>query len=237
MRNPKILLFVFLISIIPSLAYAINDDECGTPEAMTEKLKAEGQRSFASAERTERVNGSNKLNGMIFTVNADRSAGYILESDKATDLRATKICVYKKLVDLRLFDARKPGIQTEALLKASDEDAMRHCAELIKSGKLEAKTCGPYNKLIRKGEVNGERVMFQGFNINKQRDGSYKKDNTLTTVTGNVLGSIYDDDKEPLKGIVSGITYTSLPDGATIINMTLIYAKYTPYGITVLDQK
>ena len=79
--------------------------------------------------------------------------------------------------------------------------------------------------------------MLQGFNIEKQADGSYKKNNTLTTVTGNVLGSIYDDDKNPSKGIISGITYASLPDGATIINMVLIYAKYTPYGITVLEQK
>ena len=233
----RILFLIFLITTFSSQLYAADQDECGNPEAMTEKLKAEGQRSFASAERTEYVNGSNKLNGMIFTVNDDRSAGYILESDKATDERATKICVYKKLVDLRLFDARKRGVPPEVLLKASDEDAMKHCAELIKSGKLPDKTCGPYNKVLLKIEHNGERVMFQGFNVQKQADGSYKKNNTLTTVTGNVLGSVYDDDKEPLKGIVSGITYTSLPDGATIINMTLIYAKYTPYGITLLEQK
>lgn len=219
------------------MAYTLSYDECGTPEVMTEKLKAEGQRSFASAEHTERVNGSNKLNGMIFTVNADRSAGYILESDKATDERATKICVYKKLADLRLFDARKPGIQTEVLLKASDTDAMKHCDELIKSGKLEAKTCGSYNKLIKTAASKGWRVMYQGFNVERQADGSYQKNNTLTTLTGNVTGSIYDDDKAPLKGIVSNIFYTSLPDGATLINMTLVYPKYTPYGITVLEQK
>lgn len=233
----RILFLFVLIATFSSQLHAADQDECGTPEAMTEKLKAEGQRSFASAERTERVNGYNELNGMIFTVNADRSVGYILESDKATDERATKICVYKKLADLRLFDARKTGVQTDVLLKASDADAVKHCNEMAKSGKLDIKTCGSYNNLIKTTGAKGKRVMFQGFNLEKQTDGSYKRNNTLTTLTGNVTGSIYDDDKAPLKGIVSNIFYTSLPDGATIINMTLIYPKYTSYGIALLEQK
>lgn len=228
--------FLLFLSCLSLNIFALDNGECGTPEQMTAKFKAEGQRSFASAERSERENGSTVLYGMIFTVNADRSVGYIVQSDKPTGERASKICVRNRLADLRFFDARKPGLKPASLLKASDADALRKCDELIKSGKLNAGTCIAFNASMAKGEANGERIMMQGFNVEKQADGSYKKVGTMTTVTGNVNGSIYDDDKDPLKHIVSGIFFTALPEGATIINMTTIYAEYTPYGLSLLGQ-
>ena len=47
----------------------------------------------------------------------------------------------------------------------------------------------------------------------------------------------YDNGKDPLLAVANGIFHTSLPDGASVITTTMIYAKYTPYGIALLDQK
>ena len=232
MSTFKITVFMFIAGRV----WAADPGECATPEQITAKLKAEDQHSFASAERPIKENGFETSHGIIFTTSSDRSTGYVLEADKPTGERASKICIRNRLADVRLFDARKPGLPTEALLKASEADGLRRCAELEKSGKLDARTCAPFNTTIRKGEPNGERIMAQGFNVKKLADGSYSKDGTLTTVTGNVNGSIHDDDKDPVKHIVSGIFFTSLPDGATIINMTTIYAEYTPYGISLLGR-
>lgn len=231
MCNRIILLFVFLISIAPSLAYAIDNDECGTPEAMTEKLKAEGQRSIAFAQR---VTSDKQLLGLIFTMNADKSVGYILQSDQPMGDRASKICVYKRLAKIRLYDARKPGTPMEVLLKAPESDALRRCDELAKEKKVQRNSCGSFNTMIRKVEGFGNHVMLQGFNVEKQKDGTYKPNGTLSTVSGNVNGSVNDDPDHPSRGISGDIVFTSLPDGASIINAVLVYLTYTPYGLAAL---
>ena len=203
---------------------------------MTAKFKEEGQRSFASADKVERINNLNVLHGIIFTVNNDQSVGYILQSNKDTGERANKICVRNRLADVRLFDARKPGLNPASLLKASDEEGVKHCDELIKAGKFNAKTCSPFNRTMGKGEANGERIVMQGLNVVKKPDGSFEKTATLATLTGNVTGSLKDDPNQPLKGIIGGLFFTSLPDGATIINMTMVYVDYTPYGLSLLEK-
>lgn len=229
-----ILCAVMAISAVP--ANAIASDDCGTPVQITERLKAEGQRSFAMADKVERTNDLNKLHGMIFTVNADMSVGYILQSDQPTEEPANQFCIYKRLENIRLFDARKPGVNPATLLKTDEAEAHKRCEELIKEGRLNPGTCGSLNSTIKAGEPFGERVMFQGFITEKQADGSYKKDGTLVTVTGNIGGTMKDYPDEPLKGIVSGIFYSSLPDGATIANMTTVYAEYLPYGMELLKR-
>jgi hypothetical protein len=238
---PKFLTAILAISLLSmaGLSHAADNGECATPEAMTEKLKAEDQHSFASAERVHRSNNLNTLTGLIFTVSSDRSVGYILESDAPTGERASKICVYNRLADLRMFDARKPGIPPAALLRASEDNAMSRCAELVKSGKVEAGTCGSLNSSLKVGEPFGEHVLFQGFNVEKKSDGSYQKMNVLTTVTATLPGAYKPDFKisepRPFNGLVSGIFFSSLPEGATTTSVTLAFAEYTPYGLSLLE--
>ncbi|MGC3983095.1 MAG: hypothetical protein QM808_17720 [Steroidobacteraceae bacterium] len=210
-------------------AFALDRGECGTPEAMSAKLKAEDQHSFGSADRIVREKDINSLYGMIFTVSSDKSVGYILQSDKPTEERAGKICVHERLADLTVFDAGKPGVPKEALLKASDEDAKRLCEKLIKDEKVKAGTCGTLNESLRKSEAASERVMFHGFNVSKQKNGNYAKDGTLTTVTATLQGKT-----TPLYGTVF---LTSLPQGATTYSVILAYPEYTPYGLTLIGRK
>jgi hypothetical protein len=230
-----VLVVTLSLCLFAGSSHAAESGECGTPEEITAKLKAEDQHSFATADRAERKNDLNTLYGIIFTVSSDKATGYILESDKATDQRASRICIRNRLADLRVFDARQPGLKPASLLKAPDSDALRHCDEMVRAGKVNAGTCGPFNSSMQKGEANGERIMFQGFNVERAADGSHKKDGTMTTVTGNLVGSLHDDPNRPLKGVVSAISFSSLPDGATITNAILVYAHYTPYGMALLD--
>ncbi len=226
---PAVLLAACVVITIP--ARAVDIGECGTPEAMTAKFKAEDQHSIASADL---VTNDKRLLAMIFTMNPDRSVGYIVQADQPTGERASKICVYNRMASIRLFDARKPGVPVEVLLKAPEADALRRCDELASTGKFPKGTCNSLNAMIRRSERNGERVMIQAFTVERQPDGSYKPDGALVTISGNVGGSIYDDPDHPARGIVGDIVYSSLPDGASILNAALVYPKFTEYGLAAL---
>ena len=212
-------------------AYAVDIGECGTPEAMTAKLQAESQHSIASAQQ---ITTDKQLLGMIFTMSSNKNVGYILQSDQPMGNRASKICVYKRLSGVRLFDARKSGTPPEVLLKSPDSDALRRCDELAKEKKLQRDSCSSLNTMLRKVEAFGNHVMIQGFNTEKQADGSYKPNNTLSTVSGNVNGSVYDDPDSPVRGIAGDIILTSLPDGASIVGVVLVYLTYTSFGLAAL---
>ncbi len=225
-----ILIALGLMAVLGA-AQAADIGECATPEAMTAKLKTEDQRSIASAQL---ITPDKRLFGMIFTMSSDRKVGYILKADQPLGDRASQICVYNRMADIRLFDARQPGVPRAALLKARDADAHRNCERLQADGRMPAGKCSSLNEILRRVEPFGERVMLQGFTAERRPDGSYAPDGTLTTVSGNVLGSINDDPDHPSRGIVGGIAYSALPDGATVLNATLVYARYTDYGLSRL---
>jgi len=224
-------LFIFLAGVC-GLCHAADSSECMTPQQMTARMKAEGQRAIAQAD----VVSDNKFLGMVFTSNEDLSVGYILKAtDKPIGQVPSQFCIYNRMVSLRLFDARKQGIPTEALLRASDEDAMRKCSELMKTGKFTQGSCGPFNSVIRRTEHLGDRVMFQGFNTSKVSDGSYREDGTLFTISANITGRV---DGAPLPhGLLSGILLSTLPDGATFIHAVLKGANYTEQGLVLLGKQ
>lgn len=232
------LIFAALVFTVTSPAYALDPGECGTPEAMTAKLKAEGQRSAMMADQ---VMPGKKLQAVIFTTNQDGSVGYIMLSDKMSDERASKFCVQERMTDLRWHDARKKGIPAVAKLKSSDADAEKRCGELERNGQLgkvikEGKktACGPLNVLMAERDELGIRPMMQGFIVAKAPDGTYKRTATLLTALGNVTGEKVIYEGKQTSGVAGGIVYTSLPDGASLIGEVLGYAKYTEHGLTLL---
>lgn len=229
------MLSAFALSLAFTLpVHALTRGACDTPEAISAKLKAEGQRSFATADRVERDKtlNVNVLYGMIFTVNADGSTGYILMSDKDSGTRANKICVHERMTEIQVFDARKPGLPPESLMRATDEDGKRRCDALVRDRKLDPGTCGTLNADLKAGEKHGEHVMFHGFNVSRQKDGSFAKDGTLTTVAADMSDAPMDkNDPKPKYG---SVLYSILPEGATISSVSLVYARYTPYGVSLL---
>lgn len=228
----RLTLICLSVLFFPTLARAADIGECATPEAMTAALKAEGQRSIVSAQL---ITQEKRLYGVIVTVSGDRKSGYIIKADQPLGDRASQLCVYNRLANVRLFDARKPGVNPAVLLKAPESDALRHCAELEASRKVWKGGCTSFNGGIRRLEEKGQRVVLQGLTAAKVADGSFKSDGTLTTLTGHIGGSVNDYRDNPAQGILGDIVYTSLPDGATVLNATLVYVEYTPYGLTLLE--
>lgn len=228
-----ILIALGLMAVLGA-AQAADIGECATPEAMTAKLKTEDQRSIASAQL---ITPDKRLFGMIFTMSSDRKVGYILKADQPLGDRASQICVYNRMADIRLFDARKPGTPPDALLKASEAEALKRCDVLDAEGKIPRKSCGAYNVMVRKGDAVGNRIVLQGFGVEKAASGVYRPAASLTTLSGNIGGSINDHPDEPARGIIGDIMYSSLPDGATVINATLVYVEYTEYGLAALKQR
>ena len=241
MRSPFKLLALFLTSAlamgVAGQALAADIGECGTPEAMTAKMRAEGQRSIASAQRVQQENGVGSYKGVIFTSNADQSVGYILQADKPVGERANQVCISNRMQGIRFSDARNPNTPESVFLKGSDDEALKKCNDLAKDGKIVRGSCMPLNQAIKNINSLGVRVMFQAFNVKKQADGSYKPDGTLTTVMGNVTGVLGDNPKSLTGGVGGSILYSSLPDGATIANASLLYPKYTEYGLLALEQQ
>ena len=241
MRSPFKLSALFLTSALAmgmtGQALAADIGECGTPEAMTAKMRAEGQRSIASAQRVQENSGGFTYKGMIFTSNEDHSVGYILQADKPVGEKANQVCITNRMQGIRLSDARKPSTLENVLLKANDDDAIRKCDDLVKAGKFSKGSCAPLNVAIRKDDSVGRRVMFQAFNVQKQMDGTYKPDGTLTTVMGNVTGNIGDDPRNLSNGVSGRVYFSSLPDGATIVSAILAYPKYTDYGLLALERQ
>lgn len=217
-------------------ALAVAPGQCGTPDEMTAWLKAEGQRSIVSAQR---YTPEKTMRGMIFTMNANRSVGFILESDQPSGDPANQFCVYARLANVRLFDARKPGPQTGALLKASNAEAERRCDELAAAGKVVPRTsCGPLNAIIERIGAVGIRVILQGFTVEKAADGSYRPNGVLTTVSGNVTGETglpRDSERHDSFRMGGDIVYSALPEGASVIRAVLMFPKYTPYGLSLLQ--
>ncbi len=238
MRAPKLsaLFLTMVLAIgVAGAAQAADIGECGTPEVITAKLKAEGQHSLAAANRIESLGGQGKvISAMIFTTNDDRSVGYILKADKPLGDKASSICIYNRMANVRIFDARKPGVNPQTLLKATDADALRKCGELVRDKIVSPGSCGPLNDMIRRTEPIGDRVMLQAFNVKKQADGTYAPNGVLTTVSANLSVSSADF-QDNVKKIVSGIRYSSLPEGATVLDSTLVYAQYTDYGLAFLE--
>jgi len=224
------LLVIFLLTLA-NPAFAADIGECATPEAMTAMLKAEDQRSIVSAQI---ITTEKRLFGLIVTMSSDRKTGYIIKADQPLGDRASQLCVYNRLANIRLFDARKPGVQPAVLLKAPEADGARHCDELVKAGQVPKGLCIPLNTRIRNDEPLGQRVALQGLIVARAADGSYQPDGTLATLSGNIGGSINSDANRPERGILGYLYYASLPDGAAYQNATLVYVQYTPYGLELL---
>ena len=238
MRPPKLsalFLTTAMAMDVAGSAQAADPVDCDNPAnwvstaAMTTRMKSEGQRIYAAGTliRNQQIDG-----GMVFTTNENKSEGYILRTDKGVDSKTEKMCVYKRMANLRFFDVTKEGVRQESLLAASDEAASKACDDLAKadSRRYTRSSCGSLNKQIRSRDLAGDKVIAQGFNVEKQPDGSYKSNGWLTTISVNM--------KEIVSGnedVASGVSYTKLPNGATFTNAILIVARPTPYGLALIQ--
>lgn len=174
-------------------AQALEPKQCLPMAEMNAALKAEGQRTMIIGDRlaiqnpTGLVKDASVLRYVnTVTSNADGSLGYQLEGDLPRARPSTKVCVAAKLTNIRLFDARKPGVNTSAFLG------------------------GNFDEIVRDNETRGGRPMAQADTLHRNADGSYRTGLPLT-VFGNMEtrgGAIYarDTDGKALRLAVMGDT-------------------------------
>lgn len=227
-----IILLVLVAGTNP--AHAAERGLCLTPEAMTQTLAAEGQRSIAHAQV---VSGDRKRHGMIFTMSADRKVGYVLEADEPIGEPATKICVFERLQNLRLFDPRKPGTPPEVLIVTPDEQAKKVCADMRSKGETQGDTCQPLNQMIREGEQWGRRVLVRAENVSKQTNGSFQRDGSMTVIMGSIIRSenLPNKMEELTERVRANVWQVLLPEGAALRRLSMTQLTLTPHGEAVLD--
>ncbi|AUW58053.1 hypothetical protein C1T17_07965 [Sphingobium sp. SCG-1] len=128
----------FIASIgIASPAYALDAKQCLPMSEMNAALKAEGQRTLVIGDREAIQNPTGKIKDAsvlrfvnTVTSNADGSLGYQLEGDLPRAQASHQVCVAAKLTNVRLFDARRPGVPQEALLGGKFDEAIREIEKL-----------------------------------------------------------------------------------------------------------
>lgn len=134
---------------------ALEPKQCLPMAEMNAALKAEGQRTMIIGDRvyvdspTDDIMDA-RFNRFVNTVtsNNDGSLGYQLEGDKPRAQASDKVCVRAKLANVRLFDARKPGLNQSALLG------------------------GAFNESIIGSEKNGTRPMVIADSVHRDTSGN-----------------------------------------------------------------
>jgi hypothetical protein len=123
-------------AVAASPAYALEAKQCLSMTEMNVALKAEGQRTMIIGDREAApTSTTGKLKDAVFprwmngvTSNADGSVGYQIEGDKPRAQTSTQVCVRAKLTNVRVFDARKPGIPAEGILGGAFDVALKKIA-------------------------------------------------------------------------------------------------------------
>lgn len=174
-------------------AHALEAKQCLPMAEMNTALKAEGQRTMIIGDRLAINNPTGQIKDAsvsryvnTVTSNADGSLGYQLEGDLPRAKISNQVCVRAKLTNVRLFDARRTGLNTEAMLG------------------------GAFDNILRENEAVGTRPMVQADTLHRKADGSERLGLPLT-VFGNPVeraGGIYarDTDGEARRLAVLGDT-------------------------------
>lgn len=205
----SIYLFIYITLAVlfsnPSMAVEIG--KCLPADQMITNMQKEGQHSLIKANQA--TNG--KIVARLFTSNDDGSVGYLLNADGAVDQPVSAFCVAATMSNVRIFDVRKQGLNTKALINYGNEKSIiENCA-----GKS---SCNYHNTAIIAGEKNNVRPMLQA-------DASFvnhQNDKFLVTVAGEfparggLMGITSGD------GEMSGIGYSS--------------TKFTDYALRLLER-
>lgn len=222
-------------------AQAADVGQCGTPQQMTEWLKAEGQRSLATGNRHNVIDtktGRRVNSGIILTADSTGRTGCVLEADQLMGTPASKVCVALRMQDVRLFDPRRPGVPASARIAASDEAGRRDCRKYEDAYQVGRGSCGPHNAILEKAEAVGDRVLLQRLGVKKQSNGDYAPDSGLIIISVILPGQGTDPDgtRTPKRDGTGAVSFTALPDGASTLAMVFTDAKLTPHAIQLLDQ-
>ena len=237
-------------ALFASPAFAADVGWCGTPEEMSALMREEGQRSLAVGNQIihfERdADGSlhaiePKQAGVIFTAHPDGSVGYLIQADQPIGTPATSSCITLRIHDVRLYDARVPGIPPEALVDSTEDAALARCLALYEERIAVEGRCFFHNILLQGSVILGDGVLLQGYGAVRRLDGAYVAGESLVTVTfierGN--GRKPNGDRSPDQDRHATILFTALPEGAAVLQHStlLVDATYTKQAIDMLESR
>ena len=149
--------------LLPSSLLALEPRQCLPMAEMNAALRAEGQRTVIIGDRAALRNDASRDSGLrvnrwvnTFTSNDDGSLGYNLEGDRPSGETSTRVCVAGKFTNIRLYDARRPGVPPAALRG------------------------GPFDDFLRRNERQGIRPMLQADSISTGPNGEVRRGNAVT---------------------------------------------------------
>lgn len=235
------------LALFASPAFAADVAWCGTPEEMSALMREEGQRSLAVGNQDKRFeidaegnyHWNEKQVGLIFTADLDGRVGYLIQTDEPIGTPATKSCIALRFHDVRLYDARVPGVPPETLIDSTEEAALARCAALDAQYIVAKGSCGFHNKVLEISVPFGEGVLLQGYSAVRQSDGTWATERGLVTVTLTEPGNGRDRDGERLLEAdgIAVIHYTALPEGAIVIGSVLVDTRYTQQALDMLEAR
>jgi hypothetical protein len=164
--------------------------ECFPMEQLDRNLATDHQHSVIFANRVppkpqQAAPAKSPRLGTIFTTNDDGTRGYHIEGNTAIDRPFTRACIQAKLSNVKLFDARKPGVDPDTKIGGSRDAVTHRC--------LNVTGCAYHDDVLDTADKNGMHVMFQGLAIDKTIHGTPKAGALLTVIgdpTGDKLGAL-----------------------------------------------
>ena len=117
---------------LPAPAQELEPKQCLPIAEMNAALRAQGQRTLIIGNREALNNDASRSSGVrvtryanAVTSNPDGSLGYQLEGDLPRAQSSTSMCVRVRLTNIRLLDARVPGIRSDILFGGAWDDEVR----------------------------------------------------------------------------------------------------------------
>jgi hypothetical protein len=196
-------------------ADAMEPGECFPMEQLNRNLATDHQHSVIFANRVppkpqQAAPDKSPRLGTIFTTNDDGTRGYHIEGNAAIDRPFTRACIQAKLSNVKLFDARKPGVDPDTKIGGSRDAVTHRC--------LNVTGCAYHDDVLDTADKNGMHVMFQGLAIDKTIHGTPKAGALLT-----VIG-------DPTKDKLGALGYSSLLGDYVFMN-SLSDVSYRPYAL------
>ena len=180
-------------------------------------MQEEGQQYIAFANEARVDNDKDEV--QVFTTDAKGDVDYILSGNQPKSAVSTRGCVELRLQNVKIFDARVPGIDPGALIKTEDPGIAKRQCEAIGVG-----GCNLHSKFLAEQARAGYRVMMQGTAMNHLPNGTYTP-GQLVTLTGQMDGEK-----------IGTLAYTS-KEGAYSIATAFTDIAYAPYALKILDER
>ena len=204
-------------------AHGLEKGSCGPIEAILANLNAAGQHLVATgtAIAEGQLEADPQMVSILFLVDPERRGGYILQTDKLSNLGAASLCVRNRLEGVRLYDPWLSGTRSDSLVRTTEEEADQGCVPVL-ADEYVRQGCEWLNSILQRSEETDRRLLLQGRDVKITEDGE-RANELLTVLIGN-------PSRPRTESLSFAYIYFSSPDGATTISRMFNNAEITEDG-------